>query len=216
MSNRSKSSAAALILAATLASPVQAEPRFDVEVVALFEGKAILRVDGHRRVMANGETSPEGLTLVSSNTDEAVIDAGGGPETLYLGMVAAPRSDSSESVSLYSDARGFFHANGKINGRSVKFLVDTGANTVALSSTMARQLGIDYKSGQPGVATTASGVVRMYGVFINELEVEGMQLKNVEAGVLEGVHPNPPLLGMSALRHFDMTRSGSRMELEKP
>ena len=41
---------------------------------------------------------------------------------------------------------------------TVRFLVDTGANAVALSSVTANEIGIDYSRGTPGIAQTASGI----------------------------------------------------------
>ena len=62
------------------------------------------------------------------------------------------------------DGRGFFHAEGEINGQSVTFLVDTGANSVAMNFSTARQLGIDFESGRPSIASTANGLTGMYVV----------------------------------------------------
>jgi len=38
--------------------------------------------------------------------------------------------------------------SGFINGRSIDFMVDTGAFAVALNINQAKALGIDYRNGQ--------------------------------------------------------------------
>ena len=53
-----------------------------------------------------------------------------------------------------------YRANGKINGKSIPFIIDTGATYVSLSKQQAEQLGIDYQqSTRTGKAETANGLV---------------------------------------------------------
>jgi aspartyl protease family protein len=205
-----------LLLACMHAEAVAVE---ELQVLALGRDRAILRVDGARHVLSVGETSPEGVTLVEADTRRAVVRIDGVEEELTPGAVVfrethrhddpAPR----EKVTLYADGRGFFHADGEINGRAVRFLVDTGASTIAISTVMAEELGIDLSNARPGIATTASGVTRMSQVRIARVTVGGIVLHDVPAGVLEGDYPRVPLLGMSFLGQLDMRREGDRMEL---
>lgn len=190
----------------------------ELSLFALFKGKAIVQVDGTRRVLAVGETSPEGVKLVSTDTEneEAVVQVGGKRESLKLGVImGAFDSGAPESVTLYADGRGFFHADGSINGYPVTFLVDTGANTVAMNSAVAKGAGIDFTSGRRGYATTASGYAPMYGISINTIKVGGIVMHNVAAGVIDGPQPNPPLLGMSFLSAMEMKREGNQMTLTR-
>ncbi len=190
----------------------------DITLFALFKDKAILHVDGTRRVLTIGTDSPEGVKLVSTDTqaEEAVVELNGKRETLQLGVViSAFQSATRESVTLYSDTNGFFHAQGSINGAAVHFLVDTGANTIAINSATAKRAGIDYTKGRAGTARTASGYTRMYGIKLDTVKVGEIVLRNVEAGVIDGPQPETPLLGMSFLSAFDMKREGNKMELTR-
>jgi aspartyl protease family protein len=191
----------------------------NLSLYALFKDKAILLVDGSRRVLAAGETSPEGVRLISTDTqaEEAVVEIAGARQTLKLGVViAAFKSAARAHVTLWADGSGFFHAQGSINGQAVTFLVDTGANTVAINSALAQRLGLDYrKRGQPGTAATASGYTRFYGVKLDSVKIGEIVLHNVDAAVIEGREPQTPLLGMSALNALEMRRDGDRMELTK-
>lgn len=202
----------------TLAAP--ALPADDgIALYALFKDKAILTIDGTRRVLNAGETSPEGLKLISTDTklEQAVVEAGGQRETLKLGVVVSRlEGGAPAAVTLWADGSGFFFANGSINGSSVTFLVDTGANTVALSGALAQRLGLEYKKkGLQGIATTASGHVRNYIVKLDTVKIGEIVLHNVDAAVLDGSHPSTPLLGMSALNSLVMRRDGNKMELIK-
>ncbi len=187
-----------------------------VSLFALFKDKAILQVDEARRILAAGETSPEGIKLVSTDTEaeEAVVERDGKRETLKLGVVVLNNMNSSrETVILHADPNGFFHAQGEINGHAVKFLVDTGANAIAINSETARRVGIDYRLGARGMARTASGSVSIFNVVLGSVKVGDIVLRNIDAGVIEGPQPEVPLLGMSFLKALEMRRDGDRMEL---
>ena len=188
-----------------------------ISLHALFEGKAIFVIDGARRVLANGETSKEGVRLIATDTaaEQAVVEIDGKRETVKLGMVMAGFHPTKQaSVTLWAGSGGHFHADGTINGLPVRFLVDTGATTIALSGVEASRLGIDYRGkGRPGYASTAGGVVRTYSLTLDKVELGPITIYNVEAGVVEGAFPREPLLGMSFLGRLDMKRQGDQMEL---
>ena len=46
---------------------------------------------------------------------------------------------------------------GNLNGRSVRFLVDTGASVVSLDANMAAELGVSLDGARKGWAQTAGG-----------------------------------------------------------
>lgn len=197
---------------AVAATPVTAG---EIAVLALSEGKAILRVDGVRRVLSVGESSPEGVRLLHADTGEAEVLWQGRRLTLPLQAVISPIVDAPDGprVVLLADRQGFFHADGRINGHAVRFLVDTGATSVALNAALARRLGLDYRKGRRGLAHTAGGVVPVYHVTLDRVSVGGIVVHQVAAGVIEGAQPDPPLLGMSFLSQVQMLREGYRMEL---
>lgn len=189
----------------------------DISLHALFEDKAILVIDGERRVLSTGEASPEGVRLLATDTaaEEARIEVDGRRETVRLGVVTGSFEPAERpSVTLWAGTGGHFHADGAINGRPVRFLVDTGATLIALSGADAQRLGIEYlRDGRPGYANTAGGVVRAYAVTLNRVGVGPISLYNVPASVVEGSHPREILLGMSFLGRLDMRREGMKLEL---
>ena len=218
-----------IVLVGVLLSSVPARTAYAVEktrpgnkinLFAVSEGKAILVIEKKRRVLKIGQTSPEGVTLLKTNTaDEIVIIHFEGKEQeLGLNSVLGSnfQKDNAPKVTLYSDRIGQFQTDGRINGKLVRFLVDTGASTIALSSVTAKKIGLDYISlGRPSVASTASGYVRMYNVKLTTVKIGAITLYNVDAGVIEGSHPTEVLLGMSFLGKLKMKQEGNKMELKK-
>lgn len=208
-----------LALAVSLVPCAAAAPK--VQLFALFKDKAIILIDGARRVLTRGQTSPEGLKLLATDTQRelAEVELDGRREMLRLGVVSSTgfgEAKDSGHVTLYADRSGFFYSDGEINNTAVRFLVDTGANTVALNSGMAKRIGLDYKrNGRRGVASTAGGLVPMYSMRLTSVTVGSITLHDVEAGIIEGDHPIDVLLGMSFLGRLDMRRDGDKMELSK-
>jgi aspartyl protease family protein len=188
-----------------------------ISLEALFKDKAIIVIDGARHVLNSGEVSPEGIKLLSTDTQEekAQIEIDGKPEVLTLGVVRSSfASKGRGSVTLYPETNGHFYADGIINGVAVRFLVDTGATTIALSGDVADRIGIDYKRfGHPSYVRTASGVAAAYFLTIDNVTVGNITLYNVEAAVQEGSYPKPALLGMSFLGQLDMKRNDAKMDL---
>lgn len=196
------------------ARPVGAVEKISLH--ALFKDKAIFVIDGARRVLKAGDTSPEGVKLLSTDTqaETAEVEMNGKRQELKLGIVIAGLTSTSKSaVTLYPDG-GHFFADGLINGVAVRFLVDTGASTVTMGQTTANRIGLDYRRiGQRGYASTAAGVVHKYGVKLYQVQVGDITLYNVDGGVIEDMPSNFVLLGMSFLGQLDMKRDSEKMEL---
>lgn len=203
-----------LLLMTNVAAAVES-----ISLQALFKDKAIIVVDGARRVLKSGEESPEGVKLLATDTREerAEIEVGGKREVLKLGVVIAGfASQGKGNVTLYPDRGGHFFVDGLVNGTNVRFMVDTGATVVAMSSTVANRIGIDYrKLGRPGMASTSAGYVNTYNIMLGTVQVGDITLYNVAGSVIEGSHPREALLGMSFLGHLDMKRDGEKMELSE-
>lgn len=204
--------AASLLLATSAAWP--AAPR--VEVEALFTNAAVLRIDGERKMLKAGQ-SHRGVTLVAAVSSKAVLEVDG--ETLELGLSRhiGTRYETSEPqlVSIPRDATMQYQTTAIVNGRSMPVLVDTGANVVALNSSHAQVLGVDYSSGAPARVETASGTVNAWYVTLRSVSVGGIQVDNVEATVVEGDFPSTILLGMTYLRHVKMEETDGVLSLSR-
>ena len=96
----------------------------------------------------------------------------------------------------------------------MRFLVDTGATTVAVSRADAERLGIDYKRGIPVQSETANGIGRGWRVTLASVTVGGTTVNNVVADVTDS-SMSVALLGMTFLNHFDMQRQGATLVLRR-
>jgi aspartyl protease family protein len=190
----------------------------DVRVVGLFSGRAVLLVDGQQRLLKPGQTSPEGVKLISATSEAAVLLIDGQEVTTRLdGRVSArKRTPAVNEVQVWRDTTGMYTTVGSINGLPVSFLVDTGATSVAMNANQARRLGIDYRViGRQSGVTTASGVAHAWAVTLDTVKVGDLELHNVGAVVLEGAHPATTLLGMSYLGRLEINNDGRLMTLRK-
>lgn len=77
-----------------------------------------------------GLTSPEGVKVVSINAHGAVLEVYGKQKQYDLGssVSAAFEKRKSSTEKIFVNAGGMYMTFGNINGRSVRFLVDTGAS----------------------------------------------------------------------------------------
>ena len=192
----------------------------DIAVTALFSGKAVIVVDnGKPRTLSVGTTTPEGVKLVSASSEAAVVEYEGKRQTLLLGQgtrlgagASSPGAGSGQ-VTLTVGAGGHFWANGAINGVAIRFLVDTGATSIALSSETAKRLGLNYTAGTRVGVRTANAQTTGFRVMLDSVRVGDITLTNVEAMVLEGRYPEEALLGMSFLGRTQMKRDGDTLTL---
>lgn len=189
-----------------------------VNIVGLFTNKAVIMVNGGKpKTLSIGQVS-EGVKLLAADSKTATLQIEGKTRQLEMGQavsVGGNASSANSSTILYADAQGHFISDCLINGASLKFLVDTGATTVALNSGDAKFANIDYKRGEPMQVGTANGVVTAYRVTIANLKIGGITLSQVEASVLEGGSPSIVLLGMSALNRLDMKQQDIALTLTK-
>jgi aspartyl protease family protein len=131
---------------------------------------------------------------------------------------AAPSAPATpNSVVLTADRLGHFHADGRIDGRHIEFIVDTGATTIALTARSAAQLGIHpFPRDFTSQSRTANGVVRTASVQLGMVEVGGILVRDVTAVVFPEQALSDNLLGMSflsRLRRFEA--SNGKLVLEQ-
>jgi aspartyl protease family protein len=187
-----------------------------LEVQGLFANKAVLMIDGSLRVLAVGEVSPEGVRVVSADSRGAVLEVDGVEKKFELGNTVSTSfvQRKNQKETIYVNSSGMYLTFGSINGRSVRFLVDTGASAIAMNINQAKELGIRYdKIGVPASVSTASGFENAYRVRLKSVSVGKITQTNVEALVIDGNHPGPILLGMSFLGQLNVEHTGTAMTL---
>jgi aspartyl protease family protein len=201
----------ALLLAFACATAAAA----DVALIGVIGDKAaVFAVDGGDPKTVKVGQKWNGISVLSVEKDRATVEIEGKKRVLVQGQhyrSGAP-SSSREHVTLAADTRGHFVADGAVNGTVVRFLVDTGATSVALPARDAERMGIDFRKGRRGVSQTASGPVAVYRVTLDTVRLGDIELRSVEAIVIEhGL--DIALLGMSFLNRVEMKREGQSMTL---
>lgn len=107
---------------------------------------------------------------------------------------------------------GHYYVGGVINGRSLTFMVDTGASTVVVSADLAARIGL--ARGVPTPFKTAGGMVWGEMVSDQTIEAGGIRLKGLRVGVVTQMDQRDyALLGQNFLRYVDVIQSGDQMIL---
>jgi aspartyl protease family protein len=125
------------------------------------------------------------------------------------GRSASTSSDGTLRLDREDD--GHFYLDAQVNGRTVHFLVDTGASGVALSRDDAQAVGLALDRGTMKVGEGASGDVMGQWVELDSVEVGHRTVSDVPAVVMEGGLQS--LLGQNVLREFDIEVHGDEMLL---
>lgn len=187
-----------------------------VTLVGLFPGKAVVVINGQEpRTLSVGQKTIENVTLISTASETAVFDIVGKKQTLDLGQHFMPASGKNGSaVAISADGQGHHWTVGQVNGKTIRFLIDTGATTVSLPAGFARTAGIDYLKGQRGFVQTANGPAAAFRVKLDALTVGDITLYQIDAIVMES-GLEVALLGMSFLSRTDMKRDGANLVLTK-
>jgi len=186
----------------------------DIEVQALFAGAAVLVIDGRRELLRQGEAK-SGVTLLSADTEKAVIETAGRQQTVKLSDRITSNFSAPERATVMiamNENRQYF-TQGVVNGRSVRFLVDTGANVVSLDSATAADLGISVAGAPRTWAQTAGGRTAVTVVSLDDVQIGGIRQRGVRAVVSHAAHPPYLLLGMSFLQHVDISENSGLMVL---
>jgi aspartyl protease family protein len=159
------------------------------------------------------------VKVVSVSAQEAVVELDGKRVSLALGgapvnLGGLARDAGSSQIVLTAGSGGHFVTSGTINGRTVRFLVDTGATYIGMGQADAERIGLKYKDGRQGTVHTANGPAPAYLVSLDVVRVGDVQIYNVDALVT----PAPMefvLLGNSFLTRFQMKRENDRMTLDR-
>ena len=189
-----------------------------VTLTGTIGSRAILVIDGGApRTLAVGERV-QNVRLLSLQDGTAVVEAGNQRVTLRMDTpvsVGKPVTNNGNTrIVLPAGSGGHFMTQGAINGRTVTFMLDTGATSVAISASDAERIGLVYKNGTPVQIGTANGIVSGYRVRLDSVRVGDVDVAGVDAVVSPQSMPYV-LLGNSFINRFSMRRDSDQMVLEK-
>jgi aspartyl protease family protein len=114
------------------------------------------------------------------------------------------------SVRILRGDDGHYSVSAKVNGRTVRFLVDTGATTSTMSRSSALAAGVDVPDSGFGVMVeTASGTAMMRRARIRELAIGSIRRDDVAILVSDDIE-DLNLLGMNYLSSLSAWRVEGR------
>ena len=118
-----------------------------------------------------------------------------------LSSPALANATRAAPLTLTRDETGQFHLTAEVNGRPMRFLVDTGADMIALTQADAEQAGIAPRPAEfrPAIRS-ASGTGMGAQIMLDRLSVGPTAMDHVPALVVMGLEQN--LLGQTALRQM--------------
>ncbi len=144
------------------------------------------------------------MVIMALGSGALVGAAGDGDAQIAAQQSAMQRNQNAfmanerTTLLINRDDTGQFRLTAQVNGQDTSFLIDTGADVVAISVGEAERIGLPVNPGafEP-IMQTASGTG--YGAIyeVDELIVAGKEFHNIEVVVLDGLETN--LLGQTVL-----------------
>jgi len=153
-----------------------------VFVVYAVQNRISVQQSSEKSQPATAEVRPKAVSYERASSNVQMTTSTGG-------KVSIPKSTRD----------GQFWTDAKVNNRSVKFLVDTGASSVALTPKDAKAAGVNPRRLDYNVRIqTANGIGRAASVTLKSIKIGNIKVRNVRAIVVEeGLSVS--LLGMSYL-----------------
>ena len=99
---------------------------------------------------------------------------------------------------------GHFWVNAKLNGRDVKFLVDSGATMTTIDRDTARTAGVSVSPRRDAFVRTGNGIIRVSSGRADQLSIGGIERRDVGLQIADNDDLN--VLGMNFLS--SLTRWG--------
>jgi aspartyl protease family protein len=120
------------------------------------------------------------------------------------------------TITLTRGDNGHFELLATANGKPMKFMVDTGASDIAVSSESAAAAGIEVdKTAFPIFFSTANGTSKAYRAKIDVLTINSLEFSDQDISVSDTLG-DINLLGMTFLNQFRSWRvEGNKMILER-
>ncbi len=126
----------------------------------------------------------------------------------------AGQSISGEAIELRRQDDGHYWITVDINGKPVRFMVDSGATMTAINATTAKEAGVEA-DGYPIILSTANGRVAAKRATVQSLVVGPHKIENHPVVVSESFG-DVNLLGMNFLNDMQSWRVESNKMILKP
>jgi aspartyl protease family protein len=137
---------------------------------------------------------------------------------LFLGVTAWMRSaqatrfvvEEGDTLQIQRASDGHYHWPGRLNGREIEFLVDTGATGTAIPAVLADQLKLQTVGQMQ--SNTAGGLVNGRIVVADLVLDGGVRAERLRLAALPNL--SSPLLGMDVLGKLRWQQSQGVLKIE--
>jgi aspartyl protease family protein len=164
-----------------------------------------------------GPHTPSGPTHTSSSMPSS--PAAPRPSTRPSTDLPRPATDlpnNGRTFVVRQNNRGHYHVEGRVDGRRMEFMVDTGASIIAIPVREAARLGIHpARRDYTAQIRTANGTIMAAPTQLARVEIGGLTVRDVAAVILPDEALSENLLGMSflsRLRRFEIAEGRLMME----
>ena len=197
-------------------TPAWADKQPRIQVMGMFRDKAIVKINGQQTMLKVGDEPVNGVKLIRSSARKTVLEFNGKQREYTLGsQVSTNLSQPDSAIVRIPSNQGMYKTQGLINGRSVHFMVDTGASVVAMARPTADRLQILYReTGKPIKISTASRLHNAWLVKLDSVTVGGITLHQVEGAVIDTELVQNILLGASFLNRVKFSQEEGIVVLE--
>lgn len=127
-------------------------------------------------------------------------------------VISYDQADSREVV-LQRNRFGHYVANGKINGQTVEFMLDTGATIVSIPEQLANSLQL--QRGPSIEVSTANGSIHVYTTRLQQVQLGNIVLQDIRASINPHMQGDEVLLGMSFLKQLEFIQQGEQLILRQ-
>lgn len=138
------------------------------------------------------------------------LDEKNNPNQRVLGSVT---KEGVREITLKRNRYGHYVASGRINGKAVEFMLDTGATDISIPAQLAEELGLtrgielEYK--------TANGTVIAYATRLESVSMGDIDVQNVRASINPNMQDTEILLGMTFLKTLEFSQRGDILTLRQ-
>lgn len=132
-------------------------------------------------------------------------------------LAAPPSEEKDEKASLIPPEQlaefrdGAFYMKVKINGATLEYLVDTGASMLTIRKRDAYLMSLPV--GEEIEITTANGKIKGNITTVDNFEMAGLQLKGVDAVIIDEQNLSVGLIGQNILRHYQVIQHKDMMRI---
>lgn len=145
-------------------------------------------------------------------------------EFLSLGdrLMAEARGGTGQQVATAEELRirqssdGHFWVTAEVNGRPMRFLVDSGATITSLSRASAQRAGIESSGGFGVMVQTSNGIVTMDRGRITTFRIGLIERRDLTVHISDVAEDDTNLIGMNLLSSLSSWRVEGRTLVLRP